>query len=190
MFRSLSLYPSLSRSLSLFCHVTISSLFLPCHLLLSQFPTLVVSKMVVCNFARKRSFALFCTLLHSFALFRGCAFVHFCTHLCSFGLICVFLHPIAFRTNASGNCRLLISSCLTDSFVSLPFASPFSSRDFSNFKFRDSFQTFGTQGSGDFFETFCCRDSLSQAEWKPNLTLRLRISNPRWSRGGYYTMPP
>ena len=57
-----------------------------------EFPNLVVSNLVVHNFCVE---APFCALLRSFvdSLLR------------SFALICVFLHPTAFRATAFGNCR-------------------------------------------------------------------------------------
>ena len=67
-----------------------------------EFPNLVVSNLVVCNFLR--SFALFCALFVPFcAPLRTCvcallrAFALFCAHFC------VFLRPTAFRTTAFGN---------------------------------------------------------------------------------------
>ena len=71
----------------------------------SEFPNLVVLNLAVCNFTRKRSFALLCALLRPFALFCGLAFALFCAHLCPFACICVFLRPTGFRTTALGNCR-------------------------------------------------------------------------------------
>ena len=66
---------------------------------------MVVSKLVVWNFTRKHSFALFCSL-RFFALFNAdLHFALFCAHLRSFACICVFLRPTAFRTTAFGNCR-------------------------------------------------------------------------------------
>ena len=59
-----------------------------------EFPNLVVSNLVVCNFYAE---ALFCAHLRSFALI--------CAHLRSFARICVFVRPTAFRTTAFGNCR-------------------------------------------------------------------------------------
>ena len=56
-----------------------------------------------------RSFASFCALLRSSANFR----------LRSFALICVFLHPTAFRTTAFGNCRPFWFSPNTNRSVAL-----------------------------------------------------------------------
>ena len=67
-----------------------------------EFPNLVVSNLVVCNFYVE---ALFLAHLHPFALFCGLAFALFCVHLRSFALICVLLRTTAFRTTAFGNCR-------------------------------------------------------------------------------------
>ena len=50
-----------------------------------------VPKNLVCNLrgsALLRSFALFCALFRSFALFRGLAFALFCAHLRSFACFC------------------------------------------------------------------------------------------------------
>ena len=50
-------------------------------LLVWEFPNLVVSNLAFTIFTQKRSFALFCSLLRSFADFRGLAFALFCAHL-------------------------------------------------------------------------------------------------------------
>ena len=51
-----------------------------------EFPNLVVSNLVVCNFYAE---ALFCALLRPFALFCGLALALFCPHLRSFACFCV-----------------------------------------------------------------------------------------------------
>ena len=51
---------------------------------------------------RKRSFALFCALLRSFALFCRLAFALICA------LLRAFLRTTAFRTTAFGNCRFAL----------------------------------------------------------------------------------
>ena len=63
-------------------------------------------------FTRKCSFALFCALLRSSALFCGLAFALFCARLRSFARIYVFLRPTAFRTTAFGNCREVVGELL------------------------------------------------------------------------------
>ena len=67
-----------------------------------EFPNLVVSNLVVCNFM----LAILC----SFALFCGLVFALFCAHVRSFARICLFLRPTAFRTTAFGNCRKMLTS--------------------------------------------------------------------------------
>ena len=69
---------------------------------IAEFPNLVVSNLVVCNFYVE---ALFCALLRSFAFFCGLAVALFGSHLRSFAFFCMFLRPTAFRTTAFGKCR-------------------------------------------------------------------------------------
>ena len=68
-----------------------------------EFPNLVVSNLVVCNFCAE---ALFCALLRSFADLR----------LRAFALFCVFLRTTAFRTTAFGNCRNFSRIIVSESF--------------------------------------------------------------------------
>ena len=70
-----------------------------------EFPNLVVSNVVVCNFTRKHFVAFLCNLLNYFALFGGLVLAFFCVHL-FFSFIGVFLRPTAFRRTAFRNFRL------------------------------------------------------------------------------------
>ena len=56
-----------------------------------EFPNLVISNLVVCNF---------CALLRPFGLSCALAFALFCGHLRSFALICAFLRPTTFKNDS------------------------------------------------------------------------------------------
>ena len=95
-------------------------------------------------FTRKRSFALFCTLLRSLALFCRLTFALVCAHLRSFSCTCVFLPLTACRTTAFGNCRL--SRCVVCSIANYRCYTPTS---FRKMAYRNpKTHLFGDLGSG------------------------------------------
>ena len=90
-------------------------------------PTWLLQTWLFAIITRSRSFALFCALLGSFALFCGLTFALFCAR--SFALFCVFLRPTAFRTTASGNSgifsvALSFCSCIARYHALSPKAPP------------------------------------------------------------------